>query len=63
MASKIREKEDSIMRAYGWTHRWKNKSRDPYLKKVDTTVDDYGATYTDQEGKFRWLTHDDVVPL
>lgn len=49
------------MKQSGWTHRRKRKSRDPYLKLYSKS--DEGATFVDQEGKFRYLTWEDVIAL
>lgn len=53
----------------GWTHRRKNRSRDPYLKrsifagKEEGTVNLGGATFIDQDQKFVWLKWDEVTEL
>ncbi len=60
------------MKADGWTHRLKNKSRMPYLKiqtrsvTSDGKVPDKGMvgnTFVDQDQKFHWYLDDKVVAL
>lgn len=49
----------------GWTHRKKNKSRDPYLKVApgDDQKGTAGACFIDQDQKFKWYPYDEVVQI
>lgn len=56
----------------GWTHRRKNKSRDPYLKLHQATAPEFeglpkeavsGTIFIDQDEKFRFLKWEEVVKL
>lgn len=54
------------MKMMGWTHRRKNKSRDPYVKIRDGQTmyeGKEGATFIDQEQAFRWLAFEELIEL
>jgi len=66
--TKRRKRLDQIAQDNGWTHRVKNKSRDPYVKlrtrnDVTPPPKGSGAVYVDMDQKFRWLPDEDVVEL
>jgi len=64
--TKRRKRLDQIAQDNGWTHRMKNKSRDPYVKfnsRNKHTNNHGGSVYIDMDQKFRWLPDEDVVEL
>lgn len=63
--TKRRKRLDQIAQDNGWTHRMKNKSRDPYLKIYKGTVarTKSGEIYIDMDEKFRWIAWEEVVEL
>lgn len=61
MSTRRRRRLDEQAKEQGWTHRWKGKSRDPYLKIRTRTSD--GAQYIDMDQKYRWVHRDEVVEL
>ncbi len=61
-----RRRLDEIALMNGWTHRMKNKSRDPYVKiRAPELVEEVhpGAVFIDMDQKFRYLHFKDVVEL
>ena len=61
-----RKRLDEIAVMNGWTHRMKNKSRDPYVKlsiHYTPSPDEPGAIFTDMDQKFRFIHFKDVVEL
>ncbi len=64
MSAAGRRRLDKQAKEAGWTHRKKNKKIDPYLKLQDPLdTHDIGATFVDQDQKYRWLNWDQVVDL
>lgn len=54
------------MKAEGWTHRQKRKRNDPYVKAApgQTMYEGVvGATFIDQDQKFRYFRFEDLVEL
>lgn len=53
---------DKLAKRNGWTHKWKNKQRNKYLKLMKRE-NPKAATYVDQEQKFRTLKDKEVTEL
>ena len=65
MATKSRERLDRQAKENGWTHRLRNKSREPYVKLFHPHEDigSDGATFTDMQQQFHYYAYEKVIKL
>ena len=58
---------DRLMKQDGWTHRWKRKSKEPYVRSRDIQNISYKGEKVleviDQQGKFRTIPEEELYVL